>query len=176
MERARSPAYSAGSEKKGAGTKRTSEKKGAAPRCTSEEKADFVGGFMHTESAGPFRGAHQLQRSRCMHHSATQSREGRVPTRHGRGPGREEGALRALDDARGDDGQPAGCDPRARGSGADQCEAHKSRESEYSEVSLRVLHFDSWRGARTLIADGLATSPTSASSGRSAPGLEGLEG
>ena len=54
--------------------------------------------------------------------------------------------------------------------------AHKSRESEYSEVSLRVLHFDSWRGARTLIADGLATSPTSASSGRSAPGLEGLEG
>ena len=45
-----------------------------------------------------------------------------------------------------------------------------------SEVSLRVLHFDSWRGARTLIADGLATSPTSASSGRSVPGLEGLEG
>ena len=81
-ERARA-CLPAGSEKKGAGTKRTSEKKGAAPRCTSEEKAEFVGGFMHTESAGPWEVpiscSDRKRRARVTH-------EGRVPTRHGRGP------------------------------------------------------------------------------------------
>ena len=97
--RARSPAYQP-DRKRRARHETHLRKEGRSPEMHLRRKGRFCGRFHAYRKRRPFRGCPSASGAGVHAHEATQSREGRVPTRHGRGPGR--GGCFALW------GQPAG--------------------------------------------------------------------